>query len=194
MALSEDVVKGAIHIALGFSTAGVMSDFRACLRHVVRAKIKIFRGRPPLETMVYRRAAIRTFVPGGGNESIRRALLHILPNGDWTNTENVEVWIAGDGPIDEERVIQRVVDGMLSALVHRRPRVWKRIKWIGKEEALCDIGLIEVCHGLLTPTYRLWAKRRGCKVPHPHHSGQPGHVVPMIEDVGGDGDEAEARA
>eukprot|EP00959_Pyramimonas_sp_CCMP1952_P222916 4660120-Pyramimonas_sp.AAC.2 len=107
MLLAEEVVKGVIHIALGFCTAGVMSDFRACLRHVIREKLRILRGRPSAETLAYRRAAIRSFVPGGGNESVRRALLHILPNGDWTNVDHVEVWIDGEGDIDAECVGQR---------------------------------------------------------------------------------------
>ena len=41
-----------------------------------------------------------------------------------------------------------VATSMCYALTLRRFRMYRRARWNGQEEALCDQGLAEVCHGI----------------------------------------------
>ena len=71
----------------------------------------------------------------------------------------VEVY-AGVDDVDELGLRARAARGLAEALAHRVFRVYRRGRWTGREEALCDVGILEVCCGLLTPTYQMWAEKR----------------------------------
>lgn len=119
-------------------------------------------GFPPPSCLAYRRAALRWFIPGGGNAGVRRVLLECLPNRDWTNHQEIEVY-TGVGAVDETALKVRVAKGLTEALAHRAFRLYRRNRWTGQEEALSDLAIIEVCCGLLQLAYTMWADRRGRK-------------------------------
>ena len=140
---------------MSLSSAGVMAEFRSCLRRVVTDRLVVREGSAGVEAEAYRRAAVRSFVPRGGNASSRRVLLSLLPNGDWRCHDTVEVFVAPGTVVDKAAIIRKVVQGLVQALAHRRFRVYARHRWTGSEESVSDIGILLVCHGLLGP---VWAQ------------------------------------
>lgn len=155
----EGAVRGMLHLALSLSTAGVMAEFRDCLRVVVRDRIVVRVGAPSEEAVAFRKLALRAFIPGGGNATLRHSLLHFLPNGDWRDHKRVVVFSPPGAAEDRGETAARVANSLVAALAHRRFRIYARSKWTGAEEAICDLGIVHFCHGLLAPTFALWCSR-----------------------------------
>ena len=155
----ESIVSGVLRMSLSLLTGGGVAEFRSCLVEIALQRILVIVGNPPAACVAYRRAALRWFIPGGGSASVRRALLDLLPQGNWKRRDVVEVY-AGVGDVDELGLRVRAARGLAEALAHRVFRVYRRGRWTGREEALCDVGILDVCCGLLTPTYQMWVEKR----------------------------------
>ena len=68
-----------------------------------------------------------------------------------------------------------IADGMAHSLLPRAPRIWAESKLNGMNAAQCDMGRVQVCHGLLRPAFDL-----SCKV---NDSGQTKSALRAEEDV-----------
>ena len=118
-------------------------------------------GRPPLEAEVYRQVAVRTLLPQGGNFAARQAVLSMLPKGGWRETDEVEVWLPPEKfeRVDLDKVSEDITEGLPAALHYKRLRMYRHGRWLGQEGAVCDVTLLQCCHGLFKPAYELWASR-----------------------------------
>ena len=96
------------------------------------------------------------FCPGGGNAHVRKALLMTLPNGDWRDRQRVEIFLPNGSVIQKEQQARVFAESICKVLLYRRLR-WKAERnWKEGEEEHADIAILDVCHGLLKPTYLRW--------------------------------------
>ena len=82
----------------------------------------------------------------------------MAPNGFFGDTEYIDVWLDSFTGLDEQKARQDISIAMDQGLLHRRFRQLESGKWHSAEKALGDIGLMDMCFGLLTPTFERYAK------------------------------------
>lgn len=154
-------MRGLLNAGLSMATAGMTQDFRRCLRDVILNKLAIKVGESPPHCEIYRATALRTLLPRGGGLALRRALLAVLPNGDWTNQNEVEVYLNQQQAdvADFNRLASDIASALVAAMLQRKIRVFTRNRWLGQEEAVCDVSLLETVHGLFSAAYCAWARQ-----------------------------------
>ena len=84
---------------------------------------------------------------------MRRRLLEVLANGDWSRRGRFELWIVPGLQVDEARLKDIIVKGVLIALTGRVYRAYPRHRWLGSDEAVDEIALAESCHGLASQAF-----------------------------------------
>ena len=103
--------------------------------------------------MEHKEKVIALFVNHGARAATRRALLALLPNGDW-RFENVQFYTGSGLPLTDRGVIlEHVTQGLILALSSAQPHVYNRSKWTGGDIAVDDLGVFEAVHRLLSTTY-----------------------------------------
>ena len=153
-------VRGMLHFALTMSVAGDFHTFWQCLHDTIRARARLYRGDPGIESMVYRKLAVRSFFASGSCRAARQIALALLPNGNWDNHEEVEIWIGVGDRVDEQEFLDHAAVSITNALLHKKPRIWCESRWSGAEEACCDTALLSVFHGVLRPSLELFAHHK----------------------------------
>eukprot|EP00959_Pyramimonas_sp_CCMP1952_P192329 4021549-Pyramimonas_sp.AAC.2 len=73
----------------------------------------------------------------------------------------ITIWVDTLDGLDESVLKTTVADSMVEALMPRALRVLIRSRWGASESAICDAGLLEMCHGLLGPAFKSWSKAVG---------------------------------
>ena len=104
-------ISGVIRVALALRTGSAMVRFRSCLRQDIFSRLKILSGVAPPEAVEYRRKALRLFLSHGRAVEARRALLAVLPNGEW-RSRNVQHYTTA-GEVDRAMVGRRLADGVM---------------------------------------------------------------------------------
>lgn len=85
----------------------------------------------------------------------RRALLQLLPSGDWRNRQQVEVYVHPsmvELP-DKDAFATRIANSLSQGLAWHKFAIYPRHRWLGCEAAISQPTLLDACHGLLFPTY-----------------------------------------
>jgi hypothetical protein len=152
----KDDVSGLVRAVLGMRKGKEFIVFKRCAREVLRSRIRLLRGAPPEWTMRHRRNVINTFVSGDGDKrAITRSLLALLPNGDWTQDEFVDVYfeLFGFLVIDLEAILDVVVDGLMAALFSSPAKLYVRHRWTGADVAVDEFSIMEAISRLLTHIY-----------------------------------------
>eukprot|EP00959_Pyramimonas_sp_CCMP1952_P120319 2516060-Pyramimonas_sp.AAC.1 len=90
-------LRGMCDVALALETAGDAN----CTQEVIKSKIRFCRGKAPNATIVYKRCAIRTFLAGHSQGLQRRILFSVLPDGDWTDQQWIDMWVRTDEEFNE---------------------------------------------------------------------------------------------
>ena len=74
--------------------------------------------------------------------------MSLLPNGDWRDWERIHIHVPAEAEanLDMEQLTSDVTQGLINALQYRRLRGFTRSRWLGQEEAACDVGSF-YCHG-----------------------------------------------
>ena len=86
-----------------------------------------------------------------------QASLTVLPTGEWTDTEHLDVWFPTLECIDEAKERESLIDAIVEALCTRPFRRWLEEKWHHAELAVCDVGLLLIFHGILWPAFEIYA-------------------------------------
>ena len=85
--------------------------------------------------------------------SLRRFLLECLPNGDWRNHSEIQVFIPPGVSHNRQQVLQKVTAGLVVALCGKLFSTYPQHRWLGSEISVSEVGLLEAVHGLASATY-----------------------------------------
>ena len=152
-------VSGLIRVALSLRQGAMLNQFRGAMASIIRSKIIIKHGCLSGEAWDYKKAMLNLFLKGASNAMYKQILLLCIVNGDWRKTD-VEYLVPLGQPLPpREEIAELMVQTLVTVLCGSRPHIWPRHRWIGSQEACCDIGLLCCVHGLLLPSYKLLLQR-----------------------------------
>ena len=169
-------IRGMLRIALSQRRAGEREQFRTALYDTIRPRMRIYRGQSTAEAELHRKVTLRSMVVGdSAHDKILAAFLAMLPRGDWQNHEEVEVYVDWEQEIgDEPALLDEIAQGIVQCLTYKPMHAYSLSRWNGAEESVCQQMLLQYFHGVGTPAYALYARRRGVV------TGQRGAEVPPI--------------
>lgn len=133
-----------------------MRIFRKALRQEIEDSLDIRTGRCSPEAERYRRIACTIFAGNSRRRRLVQSVLHILPNGDWTDHSSVQIYVPDPAVINRKALAQLLARGLRATLAHSQFLVFNRKRWTQNDDAICRLGLMQVCHGLLGRTFRRW--------------------------------------
>lgn len=170
MQLIDQDITGALHLALAVEMAGMMSKFRASLTEVIAQRLTWppLRGTPSHAAAQHRLRCIQALTIGWTRSSTqqRRALLCLLPLGDWRLRDRVEAYAndVADGLPEKETFVANIASSLTQGLAWHKLAKYPRSRWLGCEAAIAQPALLDACHGLLRPAFELFCKKLGAKV------------------------------
>lgn len=174
----EGDITGIIRMALSLQMGAYMHRFRMILRGIVYSRVKICIGVPPAEAMKHRARVLQVF--GGSGRQVVQTLiaLHMLPNGDWRDSEYICIFVspAIRGASEDERLKQLVVFGIEHVMTSSRLPLYSRARWTGFDLSLDWLGKLSLCHNLLRETYQKFVATFG-----PSGAGQPHDAAVTIQ-------------
>lgn len=166
----QEDVRGFVNLGLAVRQTGAMLCFRNCLQQVVKDRIvwPPLRGEPPAAATDFRLQAITSLTDGWSRCSAlqRRALLQLLPNGDWRKQGVVEVYLHDSlpEPPTKKQFVEEVASSIVRVLTWHKFQVYNQSRWLDAEPAITQPTLIQACHGLLRPTFELFCAKLAPKV------------------------------
>ena len=107
------------------------------------------------------------FLSHGSRIVGRWTLLLATLKGDWQNTEEVQVFLLGEGPIDQSKqgqVKANVFEVVEFVFLGRSFLTYPRHRWTGSDVAVSQIAILAVVHGLCKRA----ALRLGTELQHLH--------------------------
>ena len=142
-------------IRLALSARGsVMSSLRAGVRKLLKEKVRIYTGYPPAEAATFRNDMLNLFLtPGCPADAHRRTVIENLFNGDWRITDEIQYYDHGQIAGGPAAVMRAFYTHGVRALFPRVLRVLQRSNWCGTAQAMDDMGLPTVIHGVLPAAY-----------------------------------------
>eukprot|EP00971_Amphidinium_carterae_P029289 576426-Amphidinium_carterae.1 len=155
-ALMAPHIHGILHVALALQDAGGLALFRTCLKQEVSNRLSILQGTVPTSAKAFKVRALNLFLGADTTKSVtQRIILSRLPNGDWCNTSQVEVYVKVDpASVDKEALADSLEAGLVYAMVGSKPVPWAEHRWCSSHRAIEQIGLLLAVHGLLRPTFQ----------------------------------------
>lgn len=154
--LVDTEIKGMIHVVLALQNGKAMSTFRECVREEIDSRLVLRFGVVSLAAKEYKQFMMDLFVGRGRQLALRRVLLALCPNGDWRRQE-VEFYLPPDCEWSRAQVLEHVSSGVLTALCSSQPPLYKRSRWTGADLAVDALGIMEVCHRLLSSSFLRFA-------------------------------------
>ena len=146
-------IQGLIHFSLSLSVGSSMAKFRSCLAAIITERLSIRIGYPSAEMEAYRVAMLELFCQTGAHASLKQHLLQRLPNGDWRQSQQIQVFVPPGQDYDEGRLRQDLVTTLLICLSGKLFRVYPRHRWVGCDIVTDEIGLLECVHKLASTTF-----------------------------------------
>ena len=150
----QEHLSGAVNVSLSLSDGSSMLAFRESLAEVVKERLWVRRGYPPAEDTLLRKWLLGLFCRSGRQHTVKAFLLESLPNGNWLNTDFVEVWVEPGLVFDASALSNQIVKGLLIALSGRIFTTYNSSKWLGCDVAIDEIGLAQAVHGLAAAAFR----------------------------------------
>eukprot|EP00971_Amphidinium_carterae_P352704 6492709-Amphidinium_carterae.4 len=184
-------VKGMLHTALAMRQSASMTVFRDCLTRHICKKLKVLQGSLGADAVEYRKSMLNIFC-NGEDKLLERMILSTLPNGDWRH-DTVEYYIVGDpSSANKTEVSGLLSNGLIYAMVRKKPVLFPRHRWTGADDSLDCLGLLAVCRNLLQATFVEF-----CKVMLGTRSGastDEAHVQHAVVEAGFDDDDDDDDA
>ena len=151
----EHHISGLINFSLSLSQGTNMARFRRSLAKVLveSTPVQILRGTPPEAAIQYRNFVLQLFASTGTNVALKKYLLQRLPNGLWTRTDRVEVYVEPGIEVDEAKLQRQVITTLLICLCSKSFQTYPRHRWLGADIACDQVGLAESIHGLASAAY-----------------------------------------
>jgi len=140
-------------ISLCLHASDGMRTFRAALREVLSARLCYRRGSAPSRRyFLQNRQLLDLFLPPKDATSrLRRAVIMALANGDWLTRGAVVHHCVGPMCCENrEACLQKFTTFFVAALAGSAPTTWPYARWLGAEDAIGWVGLIQSMHGLLS--------------------------------------------
>ena len=149
----SDHIRGLVNFSLSLSQASALSSFRRSLGQAVKQRLKVIRGYPPVHVQQRREFLLNVFCGTGRRREIREHLLRQLPNGDWTQKNRIEVYVAPEAGVNLQELEDQVVEGLVSALSGKLFTVYSQSRWLGADLAVDEVGLCMAVHSLAQAAY-----------------------------------------
>jgi hypothetical protein len=188
--LAEPQVTGVLRHALSLAGGAHMNLFRKAIRLEIRRRggVKLIQGAPSLALRRRREYFLRLFAARGRNVIAKRALLLLLPNGDW-RSHQVEMYVASDSAMTAEEAERLLANGLVTALAGHMFELYPRHRWCGADLAFDRCGLMEAVHNLGSGSYRQFMALLGARssAAEPSMDGEP-HELHALDDVVGPAD------
>eukprot|EP00959_Pyramimonas_sp_CCMP1952_P295581 6182364-Pyramimonas_sp.AAC.1 len=157
----DKCIRGVIHLALRFKVAGSKHAFNDHLWDQIQRRLHVRVGSPTREDSVYNQVVLKSFISGDGQKARRRVLFHLLPSSCMIDTREITIFVDSLDGVNEQVLKTSTADTLTEVLLPRALRALIRSKWGTSESAICDAGLIEMCHGLLVPAFKSWCRSMG---------------------------------
>lgn len=186
--LWKELPTGCIRFALSVRGPG-MAALRRAMRLVIKEKLVIHTGAPPIEALQYKQSVLGLFLNTGKPKDVyRKHVIESLFNGDWRNANEVQYFDHGEIEGGRRGVEKAMYLYGVRALLPRALRVLARNNWTGTGEALDGIGLAECVHGLLGASLLRMQSMQGAAhdLGEPPHAAAPLAVLDVAEDMVGD--------
>ena len=155
-------VSSLINFSLSLQAANTMRSFREALRVVIAARL-VFRHRWPRKSNIVRNMSIlKMCIPGSSRtDRMRIAILSRLFSGSWDQHDIIEHDCIGPECCrDREQCLLKMHTLGVASLCATSPPTFPRSRWTGFVPALCWPLLLEMIHGLLSVTYKVWASQQ----------------------------------
>ena len=159
--LVDSAISGCIRLALSLRVGGWMRVFRQALLTEVSETLEIKFGQSSDAEKRYRRIALTIFTGGRKRRRLVQSIMHVLPNGNWLLRDVVEVYVPEGSLVDRDVVVRVVARGLLKSLSWSQLPIFNRSRWTNNDDCICRLGLLEVCHGLLTRVYKRFLRMVG---------------------------------
>ena len=151
--LVQDDIRGLVRHSLSLGIAAEMNKFRRALRAEIRHRgVRVLRGQAPLDAQRHRQFMMHLFVSRGKNLVPKRALLSLLPNGDWRSYE-LQMYIGDASEISKERAEAIFCNGLVTALAGCMFATYPQHRWLGCDISVDQCGVLEMVHGLGSSSY-----------------------------------------
>ena len=167
-------VSGLLHTVLSLRQPGALLVFRAALRHVVRQRLHILEGSPPLAAEQHKARCMQVFFSHSTTKLWQQMIFSTLPNGDWRKEDVVEFY---KGPRDSRSAVEIATlleSGLCLALVGHKPRLYAAHRWTGAELSIDELMRLQCIHGLLKHTYLEFLHRTSKAEPKAGRAGRQG--------------------
>ena len=177
--LMVEHVTGCLQVALAMRSS--MSTFRRCLQLEIRSKLKVLFGVCPQDAQDHREQCLSTFLTAGSKLLWRRLMLSALPNGDWRNATQVEVFLplSMQGQVSEQQIAKTLEASLTSVIAGTKPHLYPRHRWTGCDLSVEELGRLECIHGLLTSTFARFVRMHN----KPQKAGSSSNEV-SVADLG----------
>eukprot|EP00971_Amphidinium_carterae_P344234 6484490-Amphidinium_carterae.3 len=154
-----------LHLALALrGSSGSYLTFRRALAATILDRLVVLHGKPTEAANNFREACMILFTKDRPHANSRLAILRCLANGDWRQRECVQHYVgARHAVLDKTKIAQSMATHLVWGLLPSIPALCKTKSWGDVDHALCDLGIIASCHGLLDPAFTLY-----CKLLHGH--------------------------
>ena len=149
----ESHISGLVNTSLYLGLASNMDDFRRSFTTVLKQKLVILRGAPPPQDRQRQDQLLSLLCSAGSHTHLRRRLLGMFLNGDWTRRDRVEVWVAPGLTLDTVKFTNQVVEAMLLVFTGRTFSTYPRHRWLGSDIAVEQLALMEAAHHLASQTF-----------------------------------------
>ena len=153
----DEVVSGHIHFALAVNFSTGFNNFQKVLQEVIKERVVVKYGKPTPQAEQYKAHVLRLCCSRGARLSERRLALLAGPNGDWRNTQNVEVYVPiGSQNVDVAQLSRVVAANTAVMLAGSRFTVFDRHRWTRSDAAFSEWILLQACHGLGAAAFARW--------------------------------------
>ena len=145
------------HIALALNNGDIMRSFRATLRTVLEScLLDRPQSTPSSSDLKHNVACLDLFMPPtNATARLRRALILCLANGPWQVRGKV-VHHCMECCTSREDCVGKFGAFFVGAVAGTNPPIWPQARWLGAEEAIGWIGVLQWMHSLLEIVFYNW--------------------------------------
>ena len=181
--LVEGAVSGMINVSLVLSTGAALRQFQLSLIALVKQRLRVVRGEPPLDVSEFHSFVLRRFCHTGTRQVERQTILSQLPSGDWRKRDVVEHYIPAGLDYNHAELEETICKGLILALASRQFHTYPRHRWTGCDIAVDQLTLLECVHGLGSATFlHMLGQGRG-EAPHVDQPDVGAQALPLGDGV-----------
>ena len=120
--------------------------------------IRVRFGKPPRENMKHKRAVIKATLSGCSNLLVRCLYAWALPNGNWLDRDNIDIWVPQGTVINKVQLGVLVGTAIVNVFAPSLQPMYRRIKLKSAGLAIGSVAGLESCHGLYSHCFPEFAQ------------------------------------